>query len=117
MHDVLEALTGEFASNDATQAGAAASQNGEWLLNGAMPMHDAKDRLALKHLPDLDRARYHTLGGMIMSLLGRVPVAGDQASWEGWRFEVVAMNRKRIGTVRARRLVADAFGDNAARAA
>ena len=43
---------------------------------------------------------------MMMWLLGRVPASGDVATWEGWRFEVVDMDGKRIDKVLASRLSA-----------
>jgi putative hemolysin len=97
MHDVLEALTGDSTPHDARESAI--------VLDGAMSIPEARDRLDLKTVPDLERARYHTLGGMMMSLLGRVPITGDQTQWEGWRFEVVAMKRKRIDKVRAQRVM------------
>jgi putative hemolysin len=36
-------------------------------------------------------------------MLGRVPRAGDHVSWEGWRFEVVDMDGRRIDKVLATR--------------
>jgi putative hemolysin len=38
---------------------------------------------------------------MVMLMLGRVPSTGDNAKWEGWRFEVVDMDEKRIDKVLA----------------
>ncbi|WP_321794731.1 hemolysin family protein [Caballeronia sp. J97] len=105
VHDVLEALTGEFAPSNASDTSAVMAEQGAWLLDGAMPIPEAKDKLDLKNVPDSARARYHTLGGMIISLLGRIPVAGDRTEWEDWRFEIVAMNCKRIDKVRAHRLI------------
>jgi putative hemolysin len=102
MHDVLEALTGEFTPRDAHDAWALPVADGGWLLDGAMPIPEAQDRLALRHIPQQERSRYHTLAGMMMLLLGRVPLAGEHAQWEGWRFEVVAMNGKRIDKILAR---------------
>lgn len=60
-----------------------------------------KDRLELNAVPEEDKGRYHTLSGMVMLLLGRVPGTGDYADWKGWRFEVVDMDEKRIDKVLA----------------
>jgi len=43
---------------------------------------------------------------MLMLLLGRVPHTADVAEWEGWRFEIVDMDHKRIDKVLASRLTA-----------
>jgi putative hemolysin len=33
---------------------------------------------------------------MVMLLLGRLPGTGDSVDWEGWRFEVVDLDGKRV---------------------
>ena len=60
-----------------------------------------KDRLNLKTVPEEEKGRYHTLSGMVMLLLGRIPITGEKADWNGWRFEVVDMDEKRIDKVLA----------------
>ena len=63
-----------------------------------------KDRLGLKALPEEDRGRYNTLAGMIMLLLGRLPRTTDTVDWEGWRFEVVDLDGKRVDKVLVERI-------------
>ena len=82
--------------------------DGSWLLDGLIPLPELKDRLALPELPEEDKGRYHTLSGMVMLLLGRVPNTGDRIDWQDWRFEVVDMDNKRIDKVLASRLAAPA---------
>ena len=101
LHDMLEAVTGEFTPRDAEAAWAVRRDDGSWLLDGAIPIPEMKDRLALKAVPEEEKGRYQTLSGMMMLLLGRVPATGDHADWEGWRFEVVDMDDKRIDKVLA----------------
>lgn len=101
VQDVLEAVTGEFSSNDDEETWAVQRDDGSWLLDGAIPLPEMKDRLQLKHMPDEEKGRYHTLSGMMMLLLGKVPATGDHQDWEGWRFEVVDMDEKRIDKVLA----------------
>ena len=38
---------------------------------------------------------------MIMLLLGRLPDEADSVEWEGWRFEVVDLDVKRVDKVLA----------------
>lgn len=75
--------------------------DGSWLLDGAIPIPEMKDRLLLKQVPEEDKGRYHTVSGMFMLLLGRVPQTGDRVEWQGWMFEVVDMDGKRIDKVLA----------------
>jgi putative hemolysin len=77
-------------------------EDGSWLLDGLIPIPELKDRLELKQLPEEDR--YNTLSGLLMVLLGRLAQTGDKADWDGWRFEVVDMDGKRIDKVLATRI-------------
>ena len=43
---------------------------------------------------------FSTLAGLVLQRLGRLPVAGESFTSEGWRFEVLAMDGARIGRLR-----------------
>ncbi|MBP7132282.1 MAG: HlyC/CorC family transporter [Aquabacterium sp.] len=101
LRDVLEAITGEFTPTEAGDAWAIQRDDGSWLVDGLIPIPELKDRLAIKTLPDEDRGRYNTLAGMVMLLLGRLPQTTDKVEWDGWRFEVVDMDGKRIDKILA----------------
>jgi len=105
LRDVLEAITGEFRSGRAEDQWAVMRDDGSWLLDGLMPVPELKDRLGLKALPEEER--YHTVSGLLMMLLGRLPQTGDKADWDGWRFEIVDMDGKRIDKVLASALKSD----------
>lgn len=78
--------------------------DGSWLLDGLIPVPELKDRLQLKSVPEEEKGRYHTLSGMMMWLLGRVPKTADSTAWEGWLLEVVDLDGNRIDKVLAHRL-------------
>jgi putative hemolysin len=101
VRDVLEAITGEFSTPADGDAWAVQRDDGSWLFDGLIPVPELKDRLDLKDLPDEDRGRYNTLAGMVMLLLGRLPQTTDSVEWEGWRFEVVDLDGKRVDKVLA----------------
>ena len=100
VRDVLEAIAGEFTT-PSDDAWAVRREDGTWLFDGLIPATELKDRLELKDLPQEDRGRYNTLAGMIMLLLGRLPDVTDSVEWEGWRFEVVDLDGRRIDKVLA----------------
>lgn len=106
VRDVLEAITGEFTTPAADDAWAVKRHDGSWLFDGLIPVPELKDRLDLKELPEEDRGRYNTLAGMVMLLLGRLPQTADAVEWEGWRFEVVDLDGKRVDKVLATALQA-----------
>jgi putative hemolysin len=97
--DLLEAITGEFGTPAAEDSWAVRRDDGSWLMDGLIPMPEMKDRLEIKELPEEDRGRYNTLAGMIMLLLGRLPQTTDAVDWDGWRFEVVDLDGKRVDKV------------------
>jgi putative hemolysin len=103
LRDVLEAITGEFTTTEPEDAWAIQREDGSWLVDGLIPIPELKDRLEMKALPDEDRGRYNTLAGMVMLLLGRLPQTTDTVDWDGWRFEVVDMDGKRIDKILASR--------------
>jgi putative hemolysin len=102
--DVLEAITGEFGAPTAEDAWAVRRDDGSWLMDGLIPVPELKDRLEMKELPEEDRGRYNTLAGMVMLLLGRLPGTADKVEWDGWRFEVVDLDGKRVDKVLVQRL-------------
>jgi putative hemolysin len=102
LRDLLEAITGEFTPQRPEDQWAVAREDGSWLLDGLIPVPELKDRLQLSSVPEEER--YHTLSGMLMILLGRLPQTSDAAEWQGWRFEVVDMDGKRVDKVLAMRL-------------
>jgi putative hemolysin len=97
--DLLEAITGEFGAPSDDDAWAVRRADGSWLLDGLIPVPELKDRLELRELPEEERGRYNTLAGMIMLLLGRLPRITDAVEWDGWRFEVIDLDGKRVDKV------------------
>jgi putative hemolysin len=102
--DVMEAIVGVFRSDtDESEPPAVRRQDGSWLLAGYLPADEMADLLAIA-LPE--RRDYQTVAGFILSHLGRLPATGESVDANGWRFEVVDMDGRRIDKVLAARLAA-----------
>lgn len=71
------------------------------VMDGLMPVDETKARLGLPELPA--EGSYHTLAGLVLALLRRVPQQGDRIVFGGWQFEVLAMDGRRVEKVRASR--------------
>ncbi len=99
--DVLEAIIGDATDSVQATAAAASEAVGEFFLDGMMPVDELKARLGLPDLPA--EGSYHTLAGLLLALLRRVPGLGDKIVFAGWRFEVTEMDARRIARVRASR--------------
>jgi putative hemolysin len=102
--DMLEAITGELRPNAQVDAWATHREDGTWLLDGLMPLAELRARLDIKQLPEEDKGRYNTVGGLLMSVSGRLPVIGERIACEGWEFEVLALEGRRIDKLQARQL-------------
>lgn len=107
LHDLIEAITGEFSPHDPEDLQAVQRADGSWLLDGQIPLPELKDLLELDAVPEEERGRYHTLSGMMLLLLGRIPREADTVNWEDWRFEIVDMDGKRIDKVLATAIKAE----------
>ena len=99
--DLLEAITGELQYGAQTDAWATRREDGSWLLDGGMPVDEVKARLDLDELPDEDRGRYNTLAGLLMTLTGHLPKLGERINHQGWVFEVIDLDGRRVDKVLA----------------
>ncbi len=99
--DVLAAIVGEAQDQQTPPEGSEEKLTGILLLDGAMPVDEIKSRLELPPLPA--EGSYHTLGGLLLALLKRLPRAGDRIVFGGWRFEVAEMEGRRVSRVSAQR--------------
>ena len=108
--DLLEAITGELQPGAQIEAWATQRGDGSWLLDGFMPLGELKVRLALDDLPDEERGRYNTVAGLLMSVSGHLPALGERIECNGWCFEVIDLDGKRIDKVLASRLASEGTG-------
>ncbi len=100
--DILEAITGVFrADADEEEPPAVQREDGSWLLAGYMQADEMADHLGIE-LPD--NRDYETVAGYLLSHLHRLPATGECVDAEGWRFEVVDLDGRRIDKVLASRL-------------
>ena len=99
--DVLSAIVGEPEEHGSAAPAGDDAVAGPMLFDGASPVDEIKARLDLPPLPAA--GSYHTLGGLLLALLKRLPKAGDRIVFGGWRFEVLEMDGRRVSRVSAAR--------------
>ncbi|MBI2877726.1 MAG: HlyC/CorC family transporter [Candidatus Tectomicrobia bacterium] len=110
-NDILGALVGDVPSVDGwARPEAIHREDGSWLLDGMLPIDEFKEILHLRELPEEEEGHYRTVGGLVMTSLGRIPSEGDHFDWEGFRFEVVDMDGYRVDKVLAMPLRMDSSG-------
>jgi putative hemolysin len=102
VNDILDALVGEIPSMDEHgEQAVVRREDGSLLLDGALSVDQLKQTLRIKQLPGEDDGAFQTLGGFLMTRLGRVPSVADQVEFSGWRFEIMDMDRRRVDKVLA----------------
>jgi putative hemolysin len=99
--DVLHAIVGDPIEGPGGADDGLEQVDGAYLVEGMMPVDELKSRLSLPDLPA--EGSYHTVGGLVLALLRRVPRAGDRIVFAGWRFEVAEMDGRRVARVRLHR--------------
>ena len=92
--DILEAIVGDFRTDEGPiEPDAVQRDDGSWLIAGSMPVDEIADRLFIALPPERD---YHTVAGFILNQLGHLPDIGESFDSQGWRFEVVDLDGRRI---------------------
>jgi putative hemolysin len=101
--DILEAIAGVFRSDAKVDAQphAVERDDGSWLLSGGMPADEMAAKIAIV-LPE--NRSYETVAGFVLAQLQHLPKTGERVESNGWKFEVVDLDGRRIDKVLASKL-------------
>ncbi|MCA0910234.1 hemolysin family protein [Qipengyuania gaetbuli] len=93
--DLLTALVGDFASDQdpGDAPGIVERADGSLLVAGSLSADALADRLGLDYGDDREFA---TVAGFVLAVLKKLPVEGEWFEEQGWRFEVVDLDERRI---------------------
>ena len=107
LSDLFETVAGDMmpGAMDPDQALAVQRDDGSWLLDGLLPMDEMKEKLGINMLSDETQGRYHTVGGFVVTSMGKIPKRAEKFVAGDWQFEVVNMDRNRVEEVIASRLL------------
>ena len=106
LHDIIENIIGDLPEfNDIQEEAVFKRDDGSFLVDGMIPLHDLKELLSIKSFYNgvKKEPEVTTLGGLMLTILERVPVTGDQFSLQGYMFEVVDMDGMRVDKVLIRK--------------
>ena len=103
--DLLTAIVGNFASDsdDGDLPAVVEREDGSLLVSGSLSADALADRLGLEYGDDRE---FGTAAGYVLSVMKKLPSEGEYFTDQGWRFEVVDMDGRRIDKLlvsRARR--------------
>ena len=92
---ILAALAGTFAHDveEGEEPDLFEREDGSWLVSGAASADLLSDRLGVNMPHDRD---YSTVAGFALSVLKRLPQTGETFAHDGWKFEVVDMDGRKI---------------------
>ena len=93
LEDLLEEIVGEIEDEfDLPDESIERLEDGRVRVHGTFPIDDFNEQFGVS-LPIED---YHTLGGLVVGMLGRAPEPGDEVEHEGIRFTVLTVEGSRI---------------------
>ena len=110
LEDLLEELVGEIRDEyDVESEPIVDEGNGSFVFSATVDVDEIADRL---HVP-IEREGFETVGGYLLSHVGRVPAVGETFEMDGLKVQVVEAERRRIRKVRIARAepVAEASGN------
>jgi CBS domain containing-hemolysin-like protein len=96
--DLLEAIAGELPEIEGEEPGMVEREDGSLLIDGMMPAQEAFDRLGFKVRPEGD---FHTMAGFALFAMGHLPALGERFDYEGWQFEIIDLDGRRIDKILA----------------
>jgi putative hemolysin len=101
IEDIVEEIVGEIQDEyDSEKFFMERISDSEYIFNARVDLDDINNIMSL----DLPTDESDTLGGLVYTMLGRVPEVGDFVDVMGVRLTVLTVDGRRIGTVKIRRL-------------
>lgn len=104
VEDLVEELVGEIRDEYDVEADPIVEEpHDTWVFSAKVDIDQLTERLGVH----IEREGFETIGGYLMSRLGRVPAIGEHVVEDGLDIEVLEAERRRILKVRVRRLAAE----------
>jgi putative hemolysin len=101
LEDLLEEIVGEIRDEYDVEAESVLDEgNGAFIFSGKVDIDELAERLGVA----IPRDGFGTVGGYLLSHLGRVPAVGEIFEVGGLRVQVLEAERRRVGRVRVQRV-------------
>jgi putative hemolysin len=99
---IIAALAGAFHHDieEGDEPDFVEREDGSWIVSGAAGADLLADRLGLRMPSDRD---YATIAGFALSVLKHLPETGETFSYDGWKFEIVDLDGRKIDKLIASR--------------
>jgi putative hemolysin len=100
LNDIMSEIVGDVPSADGEdEPQAVQREDGSWLLDGMLSVEEFLELFDMEEWELEQRGNYQTLGGFVITHLGRIPSAADYFEWQGMRLEVMDMDGNRVDKV------------------
>ncbi len=100
LNDIMSEIVGDVpAEPGQDEPQAVQREDGSWLLDGMLSVEDFFKLFEMEEWESDERGSYQTLGGFVITHLGRIPAAADHFEWQGMRIEVMDMDGNRVDKV------------------
>jgi CBS domain containing-hemolysin-like protein len=100
VEDLLEEIVGEIRDEYDVESETVTEESpGIFVFSGKVSVDEVRDRLRI----EIEREGFETVGGFLLSHLGRMPYVGEMFDVDGLAVEVLEVERRRITKVRVRR--------------
>ena len=99
LKDVVEAIVGQLPEKGVRQhyPQIILREDGSWLIDGQLDFEETAKEIKLTvSREEVEGNRYQTIGGYVLHHLGHIPEEGTKLEQNGFRFEIVDMDRQRI---------------------
>ena len=106
-HIVEEIIGARFVRTKKDPSSFQQKDQNSWYVDGLCPISEFKNRFDIDELPDEEHDHFQTMGGFLTSFFGYIPKVGELCAWNGFRFEIVRMERARIDTILVTKLHED----------
>jgi magnesium and cobalt exporter, CNNM family len=101
LEDLLEEIVGEIADEyDREEPQVEPAGDGRFRVNARLPVDELNELLDTR----LPNEEWDTVGGLMMGILGRLPIQGERVEFEGLRFTAERVQGRRIGKVLIERM-------------
>ena len=95
--NLLEELVGDLMQHDEEGLPAIVARPEGWSIDALTPIDEVRNLLALPKETQTDP--FHTLGGLVISRLGRIPEVNETVEWQGHRFQVTSRVGRRLDRI------------------
>jgi putative hemolysin len=96
LRNLFRAIMGDVEAEPEQGGWVVSRSDGSSLVDALMPLDEFVHYFEIETIDDEDRVGFHTVGGLIFDLAGRIPRIGDSFHWYGYRLEVVDMDGNRV---------------------